>query len=211
MIHSLPLPTLQRANNLFVMSEFIYIGFKKGELESINQCRIYLQVITLTDIATADGMGIDETYMGPMRHKDWNSTLQWPTQHCPSPGAWQQWRRALQYLLYKGKFRVPLGQWQEVRPHQNWSWVVRCEDNVLFHWHSNGWVKYHPVGSRRHRATRAAVRIWYSQDDASPSGPPEGDTAAVTPVYDVMDDPLFTILKLEVLPSKRTSVGVEKS
>ena len=52
-VSDVPLPKKQRDKDVFLMSEFVYLGFKKNELNMINQCRIYHQVITVADIATA--------------------------------------------------------------------------------------------------------------------------------------------------------------
>ena len=186
------------------MSEFIYQGFKKGELELINQCHLYLQVITLADIATADGTAIDETYLGPAKHGDRVSLLQWPTQHCPSPRAWSQWRKALQYLQYKGKIVTPLGQWTS-RPHQRWAWVFRSSDNVLYHQLRNGWEKFQPVaGGRGTLRTRSNAKLWYFKDTATATDPPDGELAAATLVYDNMDGDLFTILVSGAFPKQQS-------
>jgi len=90
-IPKIPLPQEQWEHDLFLMCEFIYLGFKKKELEMINQCRLYHQVVTLTDIATADGKAIEEAYTGSTRNADRVSKLQWPTQNCPSTKVWKQW------------------------------------------------------------------------------------------------------------------------
>jgi len=81
MIPGVPLPRAKREHDFFLISEFLYKGFKKGELELINQCRLYHQVITLADIAVADGSRIDAVYTGPYRHPDRVSSLQWLIQN----------------------------------------------------------------------------------------------------------------------------------
>jgi hypothetical protein len=49
------LPTKPRRNNIFLMEYFLTLRLKPNELKSLNTCRLYLQVITLTDITSADG------------------------------------------------------------------------------------------------------------------------------------------------------------
>mmetsp|Transcript_24137 Transcript_24137/g.34594 ORF Transcript_24137/g.34594 Transcript_24137/m.34594 type:complete len:1267 (+) Transcript_24137:682-4482(+) len=201
-IPSVPLPSKQRTHDVFLMSDFIYKGFKKRELELINQCRLYHQVVTLADIMVADGTAIDPAFLGTKRHEDRVSTLQWPIQNCPSPKAWRQWNTAIQYLLYKGKLIQPLGVWTK-RPHQQWGWVVRLSDMVLFHKHQNGWEKFSPEGKIDKRTTRKAKKPWYFRDKGSTSLPPEGIIAAVTPVFNVTDGDLFTVIWSEPLPPRR--------
>lgn len=208
-IPSIPLPQEQRDNDIFLMSEFIYQGFKKGELELINQCRLYHQVITLTDITVADGTELDNAYISMRRNEDRVSTLQWPVQHCPSPKAWKQWNRALQYLLYKGKLQKPLGKWKK-RPHQKWAWLIRLEDMVLFHRLPQGWETFHPIEYGAVRATRSTTKFWYFRTNGVPSAPPEGDIAVATPQFNVIDGELFTIICSERLPPPRLQHTVQR-
>mmetsp|Transcript_1981 Transcript_1981/g.3051 ORF Transcript_1981/g.3051 Transcript_1981/m.3051 type:complete len:373 (-) Transcript_1981:3129-4247(-) len=186
-----PLPQDQRENDSFLMSEFIYKGFKKGELELINQCRIYHQVMTVTDIATADGATIDSLYTKSRGSNDRVSSLQWPIQNNPSSKAWGLWKRALQYLQYKGKLITPLGKWK-TRPHQRWSWVVRLSDMVLFHRSQQGWVQFQPVRIGG-AATRSASKPWFFRNESNGSSSPTGEIAAATPYFNEMDGDMFTI------------------
>ena len=174
------------------MSEFIYLGFKKGELELIDQCRLYHQVLSLTDIADADGTKIDPVYMTKQRHQDRISTLQWPTQGCPSSKAWRQWKLALKFLLYKGKLRTPLGRWT-CQQHQRWSWVVRLLDKVLFHQITQGWERYDPIATMGRRSTCRTLKPWYSTSRRRQCRQPTEDLAAATIQPSEIEGDLFTI------------------
>ena len=47
------------------MQCFIYNGLYGSQLASINRCQLYLQVFTLSDITTGDGLRIDKpSYSG---------------------------------------------------------------------------------------------------------------------------------------------------
>ena len=51
-------PTTQRHGDYFLMERLVenyYDNFTKGELQTINRCRIYLQFLTMADISTGDG------------------------------------------------------------------------------------------------------------------------------------------------------------
>lgn len=76
--------------------------------------------MTVTDISTADGATIDSLYTRSRRSNDRVSSFQWPIQNNPLSKTWSLWKRALQYLQYKGKLITPLGKWK-TRPHQRWS------------------------------------------------------------------------------------------
>ena len=47
-----------RENDVFLMDEFLKYNFSSQQLKQINTCRIFLQVILLSDITTADGKTI---------------------------------------------------------------------------------------------------------------------------------------------------------
>ena len=47
-----------RENDQFLMDIFSNQGYNKNKLRAINRCRIYLRVITLSDIGTYDGKTI---------------------------------------------------------------------------------------------------------------------------------------------------------
>lgn len=51
----------RRANDRNLMQCFIDNGFHSEQLTTINRCRLYLQVVTLSDISTGDGYYIDKS------------------------------------------------------------------------------------------------------------------------------------------------------
>ena len=145
-LSTVPLPRKQRERDAFLMTELVYLGYEKSSLDLINQCRLYHQVYTMADITMADGTMFDPVYYTKQRNPDRVSKLQWPVQGCPSPKAWRQWRQAMTQFNYKGKLIQPLGKWL-TRPHQEWKWVVRLEDNILFHETYRGWERFDPIAS----------------------------------------------------------------
>ena len=203
MIPGVPLLSAQREQDFFLMSEFVYKGFTKGDLELINQCRLYHQVITLADITGTDRTKIDEVYTSSRRHPYRVSSLKWPAQHCPSPKVWRKWNAALQSLLYKRKLPVPLGKWI-TRPHQQWSWWVRLLDMVLFYEQPQGWERYLPNRYKATKQTRAANKPWYFANHGPNSDPPEGAMAVATLLSESMDGDLFTITWSEELPPPKS-------
>jgi hypothetical protein len=66
----------------------------KGELIEIDICRLFLQVISISDICDTDGIRItQQAYDGTFVQNRTN--IHWPTQHHPSKGGWRTWRRFL--------------------------------------------------------------------------------------------------------------------
>jgi hypothetical protein len=52
------LPMLQRAQDTMLMDYFISLKYTHTDLDLLNKCRVYLQVLTLADITSADGRKI---------------------------------------------------------------------------------------------------------------------------------------------------------
>ena len=89
--------------------------FKDDELILINQCRIYLKVMFLSDIVSGDGKFIEENYILGKLPIDRTSQWNWPFQNRPSDMAWSLWRKAL-HLVWKvdsacRQCYPALGQW----------------------------------------------------------------------------------------------------
>jgi len=95
------------------------------KLKLIQQCRLYLKVVTLADVFNAAGDQLEKwAYKGPAR----DSQLSWPVQGHPSRQAWAEWRKFLRsllstYGLMVSKHLKPvykLGKWYST--HQHWQW-----------------------------------------------------------------------------------------
>jgi hypothetical protein len=86
-------------------------SFNPTQGKHINRYRIYLQVLTLSDIATADGKSLLPSAMDGLRDLQIHSTLVWPTQLPPAPQAWEQWWRFLSHFESSGCLTTPLDPW----------------------------------------------------------------------------------------------------
>jgi hypothetical protein len=49
---------LQRQNAKFLMDEFLKAGYEGTTLKELNECRMFLHAVTLSDIVSADGLQI---------------------------------------------------------------------------------------------------------------------------------------------------------
>jgi hypothetical protein len=85
------------------MEEFLSLKIADKILCSLNKYQIYLQVLTVADISTADGKLILPEVKKGERPFHRSSTLQWPTQGTPSKEDWTHWRHYLQLLEINGK------------------------------------------------------------------------------------------------------------
>jgi hypothetical protein len=119
-------PTLPMIHDLMLMDYFVSRKFKPQQLEVLNHCRIYLQVLSLTDIVTADGKQIIIPALNGNKLTDRKSTLNWPIQQRPTKSAWKLWASALQHLHTNGTLHEPLTDWLS-SPHQN------CKPHITKH------------------------------------------------------------------------------
>ena len=182
------------------MTIFVYARFKPVELRQINQCRLYHQVYLTSDIATADGTRIDPKFYEPIRNEDRKSTLNWPVQGNPSKKAWAIWRKALDYLVDKGKLKQPLGHWI-ANPHQQWSWFIRPSSSTVYHKRPDGtWESFRPEPSGDF-STRSSRKRWYFIDHGIACEPPAGMTSTATPISTAEDGNLFTVVWTDQPPA----------
>ena len=120
------IPPLQRQNDLFLMDLVLdSVQFKPCDIRRINYCRLYLNVLLLSDITTASGREIDEAMYNGNRNKLCSYTNHISV-HQARPGekAWKQWRRLLNKLVEgrSKKLRQPLGKWLVPHHQQRRQW-----------------------------------------------------------------------------------------
>jgi len=118
------IPSLARIGDMALMEHFVKAGYPAAQLTQLNRCRLYLQVITLADIVSADGsLILPEAFIGvPL--SDRKSDLKWPNQQRPPSKDWAVWSSALKCLQPRNKLLRPLGTWLISNPHQNWIWYM---------------------------------------------------------------------------------------
>jgi hypothetical protein len=111
-----------------MMSAMEYTNNIKN-LKAINNCRIYLQVVTIAEITTLDGTEIIKAAYHGHHDPDGVSTLQndtrslakWPTQPRPPNKAWRAWKKWMRTIT-KPKSR------QLKNPFQRW---ISTEGNMV--------------------------------------------------------------------------------
>ena len=121
----------QRINDAFIMND----TKSKGErLHYIQQCILYLQIVTLSDITTLDGIQLEKN---SFHKKIRASNLTWPHQVEPTEQACTNWRKHLQTLLQRKESRTSarqisqqyiIGAW--ISTHQKLPSMV-CGNTIL--------------------------------------------------------------------------------
>jgi hypothetical protein len=146
-IENLWVPTISRRHDVMLMDLAIQLNFMCHQLCQINQCRLYLQVLSISDISTANGRSLLPGILQGTRDDQRTSKLQWPVSH--HLANWSAWHLLLQHISTGGKLSQPLGEWVTV-PHQPWYWFYDKDAALILHFDSNKdqWLSY-----SRHQST----------------------------------------------------------
>lgn len=143
-IENVWVPALQRLKDVSIMERFSQVpGATEYKLRMANECRLFLRVITIAELANVDGR-----FISPDRlDGSWQaqSTLRWPTQCKPSKKMWENFRWFLRKSFcqlprivqrsHQMPLDVPLGQWIKAPRHVHFQfyrsqeWVYR-KDNT---------------------------------------------------------------------------------
>ena len=127
-----------REKDINLMEEFASNGIHGSHLAQLNRCRMYLQVIWLSDIVEADGKCIrKESYQG----KQWSvysHSYNWPTQ--PRPGAtdWVRWREAIKKCFSPAQptLLLPspliLKDWLPTTTQSHFQWYFDHSTNTVY-------------------------------------------------------------------------------
>ena len=170
------LPTTQREHDTFIMEEFYAAELPIPLLRKANRCRLYLQAMTVADIATGNGArirrdawtGVSDLHLNKRRYH-------WPTQHKPGPPDWVAWRKALSATLVTpgrlvGDVDPPLlrrlGKWTNASP--DWRWYYSPTQDTVWERQGLGWNQWR---SATRASARSSRRRWTLQQVGQPSRP----------------------------------------
>jgi hypothetical protein len=126
-------------------------GFMGATLTRLNQCRLFLQVMTLVDISSADGQQITYDPWHGKRDDLRPHYYLWPNQQGDPPLAdWNLWRRALAIAFCDGRsyqLATLLGSWTDSQSHL-WKWFYTPAENRLYKRSNQQWQVYSMEGRR---------------------------------------------------------------
>jgi zinc-binding in reverse transcriptase/Endonuclease/Exonuclease/phosphatase family len=144
------LQPLARCNDRYIMDMVIQSNlFLPRELKFLNYCRLYLQVLTLSDMLNAQGtafaIGI---YQGFRSVSQSYSTLQEPLQERPNDHTWSLWRRFLRSLSPdKCHLYECLGPWLPTLPsRRKWPNYYSPSRRMLYRLCSSIYVAHDQTG-----------------------------------------------------------------
>lgn len=123
-------------------------SIKPCELRRINYCRLYLNVVLLSDICTAGGNRIDESmYWGNLQQTPSTCTHHAATQQNPNGKAWKAWRKLLHLFCRRSSRELKhqyLLSWTVPRAQQRRQWPVLYDQdsNQIFCKVDQGWTQH---------------------------------------------------------------------
>jgi hypothetical protein len=159
-------PKLLRIRDASVMEVFVKSNkFKPWQMQILNRCRIYLRVITISDIATACGTKINwirwrKKDPSPVEH----SPYKYPIQPKPDDTQMKVWRSAIRKCIITSrkdkKLRIPLGDWTR-QPRQRFEWYARPNKFSLIHIPAKGEPRH--TYTKKHHNSKGGLREYHSQ------------------------------------------------
>ena len=128
---------LSREGDCFLMPFLVAQGVPPHTLEILNECRLFLEAITLADIVSLSGASITEQALQGIKSLNSLQSYKWPRRPPSLPQHyWQIWRETLtRYLVKEGETQIlkqPLGNWT-VDPHLTWEWFYDPTTAHLYH------------------------------------------------------------------------------
>jgi len=120
------LPPRQRHNVAYIMDIVLASScFSANEICQINHCRMFLQVITLSDLCLADGCTLDKEIRRGMPGSS-SSTTAWVqiNQAQPHSASWKLWHGANKLWSQNGCLNQALGDWLYPASRLRRKWLV---------------------------------------------------------------------------------------
>jgi hypothetical protein len=84
-------PKLAHTSDIMIMDAALTYNFPPTQLKQINRCGLYLQILMMLDLTTANGKQILPNVVEGYREKQRISSLHWPDQRRPPAQDWVQW------------------------------------------------------------------------------------------------------------------------
>ena len=126
--------TKLRNDDTFIMNDFMTNPeIPESHWAKLNRCRLYLKVMTVSDITTSCGQYITAAAWHGRQSQTGRNTEEWPKWGRPTLQSWSLWRSALIRTLCNNSRRLhkPLGSW--IKQPENWEWYLSVDKNNLYH------------------------------------------------------------------------------
>lgn len=111
-IESQWVPLLSREGDIALMDLALTFNLDSYQLQRINTCRLYLQVLLVSNITTARGDKLLPSVLYGERDIHHTSVLLWPTVPRPPEAFWTSWRMFLQHFTRGRTLMTSLEPWK---------------------------------------------------------------------------------------------------
>lgn len=172
---NIKLPLLVCSNDSFIMEEIIKSSWTPKELCIINECRMALKVVRVSDIVLADGRNISPWAWSGEGTLCQNK-LNWPKLAVLTRRHWNLWRKALGISLLNNdiarqSLRHPLNGRRIAVLQQTYYrfWVFSRSRNRLYLYHEHHWVLFLLSATHNRRRTQ---RQYFKRTDEVIEDPP---------------------------------------
>ena len=150
--------------------------FLPWKIQAINRCRLYLQVIFLSDIVLSDGKTIHPTIELGHKIPDRVHRWDWPHQIRPPAKDWNLFRKCIKRIWTKnnrfGKVEPALGQW--VLPLcQQWKFVYSDRNQRVYELEDNRIVAEYVPWEYNLRSRRSRLQTYKAQSHLTTIALPE--------------------------------------
>ena len=100
----------------------------RREWKIANKCRLYRQVLTVSDIVTGDGNRLEEWVLDRTCRGQEGRIRQvnWPQQGMPNQNDWKVWNKVLSVSLYEGNQCLI---WEKL-----WGWFEKIVSSAIPNW-----------------------------------------------------------------------------
>jgi len=137
----------QRHGDMEIMCLFVQSGWKQPEIQTLNQCRMFLKVFLLLEIVDGSGDHITSQFWDHLHLAV--SSYMWPCSCTPTLSSWKLWQKALSTFLHLGQnqqLALPLGKWYaQTWP---WGWYYHTDTNSLWLKTPTQWIQHRGIPQR---------------------------------------------------------------
>jgi ribonuclease HI len=163
-----------RRQDRFLIEEFISNGYQGRDLKMLNECRMFLKTVCLSEITSADGERIEQwAWEGTKRTHGLNK-YKWPrSQPHLSRGHWNLWKQALTRC-----FLTPAGTEKQLRSKvgkikatlsNDWKWWYSESEERVYHKEGAKWAVYSRVPTRVRRLRSLKFLKQFRFEDTLPN------------------------------------------
>lgn len=134
----------RRTNDRYLMDEFLRLGYRGVAIKYLIQCRMHLQVLTIADIADADGTRLCHDIEQHQKRTDIPSRFNWPNQPSPSARAWTIWDEAIKKITHMRLTRHlddPVGEWID-NDKDRCEWFYSPHERRIYRRNEDVWEAY---------------------------------------------------------------------